>query len=60
MPPAMRGVYAVIALLLMVQPKMFDAAWTCNIVGALAACAVIGFEIMRARPRTKAETAEST
>jgi TRAP transporter 4TM/12TM fusion protein len=51
---AMRAAYALVALLLLVQPKMFDAAWACNIVGALAACAFIGLEFMRARPATAA------
>ena len=53
--------YALIALLLLVQPKMFAAAWACNVVGALAACAVVGYEALRARaqPQPKAEAAGS-
>lgn len=47
--PASRILFAVIALMLLAQPTMFDGAGWVNIAGALAAAAAIGWELMRAR-----------
>ena len=51
---ASRILFAVIALMLLAQPTMFDGAVWLNIAGALAGAAAIGWEMMRTRtaPRT--------
>lgn len=56
-PPLQRCGCAALALLLLVQPRMFAAAWTCNIVGALVAGAVIATEVMRGRSQAKTQAA---
>jgi TRAP-type uncharacterized transport system fused permease subunit len=51
---ASRILFAVIAVMLLAQPTMFDGAVWLNIAGALAGAAAIGWEMMRTRtaPRT--------
>ena len=51
---ASRILFAVIAVMLLAQPTMFDGAVWLNIAGALAGAAALGWEMMRTRtsPRT--------
>jgi TRAP transporter 4TM/12TM fusion protein len=52
-PAIYRVAYAVIAVLLLVQPRMFDAAIWFNIAGFIFAAAALGLEIMRGRGAPK-------
>jgi TRAP transporter 4TM/12TM fusion protein len=52
-PVIYRIAYGVIALMLLAQPNMFAAAIWVNGLGALAACAGIGREIMRGRAQAR-------
>jgi TRAP transporter 4TM/12TM fusion protein len=47
--PAVRLVYGVIALMLLVQPAMFGGAIYANVIGVLTAAAAIAWEVVRRR-----------
>jgi TRAP transporter 4TM/12TM fusion protein len=56
----MRLAYGVVALTLLVQPRMFDGAIWVNAAGAVLAVAAIAFEVARGRSQAKPSPTEVT
>jgi TRAP-type uncharacterized transport system fused permease subunit len=54
-PIRYRVLYALIALTLLAQPRMFDGAIWLNVIGAVAAIAAIAFEIVRSRQAARVQ-----
>jgi hypothetical protein len=52
--PPFRVLYGAIAVLLMIQPGMFEAAIWLNALGVAAAVAAIAYETMRVRAKRSA------
>jgi TRAP transporter 4TM/12TM fusion protein len=57
-PPAHRIAYALIALMLLAQPAMFEGAVWLNVTGVVLAAAAIAREIARGRARPKVPSGE--